>query len=66
MTPQLQTASSLNTRGMNALVHELGMADAMRFLNQFRAGDGNYTLEREQLLEGTSVKSLVERIKAKR
>ena len=45
---------------------ELGAANAMRFLTQFRAGYGDYTAEREQLFENDTVKSIVAGINAKR
>ena len=51
---------------MSVLIQELGVIDALRVLNQFRAGHGDYTVEREQLFQGESVKSIVEAIKAQR
>jgi hypothetical protein len=34
--------------GSAILVREMGVVAALPFLNQFRAGDGNYTSERGQ------------------
>jgi hypothetical protein len=48
------------------LMTALGVVDTLRFLNQFRAGSGDYTTEREQLFKGESVKSIVAGIKAQR
>jgi hypothetical protein len=66
MSVHIQPISELTNRAKQALVQELGVIDAMRFLNQFRAGSGDYTAEREHLLEGESVKSIVAGIKAQR
>lgn len=66
MSVQIQPVSELTHRATHALVQELGIVDTIRFLNQFRAGHGNYTLERGQLFEGMSVKDIVADIKARR
>jgi hypothetical protein len=62
----IQPMSELTNRARHALVQELGTVDAMRFLNQFRVGSGNYTMERDQLFKGESVKSIAASIKAQR
>lgn len=66
MSVPIQPISQLTNRAKNALVQELGVIDTIRFLNQFRAGNGDYTTEREQLFKGESVKSIVAGIKAQR
>ena len=66
MSVHIQPLAELTDRARNALVQELGVIDALRFLNQFRAGNGNYTAEREQLFKAETVKSLVAGIKAQR
>ena len=66
MSVSIQPISELTNRAKHALVQELGAVDAMRFLNQLRAGNGDYTAEREHLLKGESVKSIVAAIKAQR
>ena len=43
MSIHIQPMSELTQRARNALIQELGVIDAMRFLNQFRAGNGDYT-----------------------
>ena len=63
MSIHIQPMSELTQRARNALIQELGVIDAMRFLNQFRAGDGDYTSEREMLFKGETVKSIVADIK---
>ncbi len=66
MSVVIQPLSEVSSRAKNVLIQELGVIDTMRFLNQFRAGDGDYTAEREQLFKGESVKSIVAGIKAQR
>ena len=50
MSIHIQPMSELTQRARNALIQELGLVDAMRFLNQFRAGNGDYSTERETFL----------------
>ncbi|MFZ1642638.1 MAG: hypothetical protein WAV07_14635 [Candidatus Contendobacter sp.] len=66
MSAHIQPISELTHRATHALIQELGIVDTIRFLNQFRTGSGNYTVEREQLFEGMSVKDIVSEIKARR
>jgi hypothetical protein len=42
----ISNPAELRRRGVEVLVRELGYADAMRFLQQFGAGGGDYTAER--------------------
>jgi hypothetical protein len=62
----IQPISDINQRATNTLIKELGIVDTIRFLNQFRAGTGNYTEERHLLFKGMSVKDIVGEIKAQR
>jgi hypothetical protein len=41
------------------LIKELGVTDAMRFLNQFQVGSGDYTREHEQLVKHDTFDSAV-------
>lgn len=66
MSVSIEPVSELSNRAKNALIQELGVVDAMRFLNQFRAGHGNYTAERKQLFKDESTKSIAAEIKARR
>ncbi|MBK8963958.1 MAG: hypothetical protein IPM75_12995 [Candidatus Competibacteraceae bacterium] len=66
MNINFQPLSEISHRAKNALIQELGVVDTLRFLNQFRAGSGDYTAEREQLFKGKSVKSVIAEIKARR
>ena len=66
MSAQIQPIAELTHRATNALIKEFGVVDTIRFLNQLRAGSGNYTMEREQLFQGMSIKDIVKEIKAQR
>jgi hypothetical protein len=66
MNEPIQPISELTNRATNALIQELGVVDAMRFLSQFRVDSGDYTSEREHLFGGESVNSIVAEIKAQR
>ncbi|WP_045221129.1 hypothetical protein [Desulfonatronum thioautotrophicum] len=66
MSVQIQPLKEITSRAQNALIRELGVVDTIRFLNQFRAGCGDYTTEREELFKTESVKSIVAEIKAQR
>jgi hypothetical protein len=46
MSVHFQPLSEITNRAKSALIQELGVADTLRFLNQFRAGSGDYTAER--------------------
>jgi hypothetical protein len=66
MSVQLQPIALLTQRATEALIRELGVVDTIRFLNQFRAGSGNYTAEREKLFQGLSVNDIAAQIKSQR
>jgi hypothetical protein len=66
MTTHVQPISEVTQRGTDALIREIGVVDTIRFLNQFRAGSGNYTIDRDKLFAGLSVKDIVSEIKARR
>ena len=66
MSISIQPMSQLTSRAKHALMQELGVVDTLRFLNQFRAGDGDYTTERDQLFRGESVQSIIAEMKAQR
>ena len=66
MSVHLQPIAELTHRAKNVLVNELGAIDTMRFLNQFRAGNGDYTKDRVDLFKKDTVKSLVADIKTQR
>ncbi len=66
MNAQIQPIAELNRRATNALVREVGIVNTLRYLNQFRTGGGDYTVERDQLFGDMSVKDIIRDIKAQR
>ena len=66
MNAHLDPIAQVTQRATDALVRELGVVDAIRFLGQFRAGSGDYTLQRQALFQGTTVQELATQIKARR
>jgi len=66
MNAQIKTIAELNRRVTDTLVREVGIVDTLRFLNQFRVESGDYTVQRDQLFNGMSVKDIIHDIKAQR
>jgi len=48
---QAKTLNEIHKQGIDALVKVLGPVDAVRFLQIFDQGSGDYTRERKQWLE---------------
>jgi hypothetical protein len=66
MNAYLEPIARVTQRATDALVKELGVVDTIRFLGQFRAGSGDYTAQRDQLLQGLSVADIAREIRARR
>ena len=66
MSAHLDPIAQVTQRATDALVRELGVVDAIRFLGQFRAGNGDFTAQRQALLEEVSVRELAAQIKSRR
>jgi hypothetical protein len=66
VTTHVQPISEVTQRGTRALIKKIGVVDTIRFLNQFRAGSGDYTTDRDKLFESLSVEDIVNEIKAQR
>jgi len=49
--------------GMSALKKELGTVGAAYFIRQFSTGQGDYTVEREKLLEGITFDEIVKNVR---
>lgn len=49
----------LRARGFDALVTQLGWVNAVRFIQQYEQGRGDYTRERNELLPDWSAATLV-------
>lgn len=66
MSAHLDPIAQVTQRATDALVRELGVVDAIRFLGQFRAGSGDYTTQRQVLFQDATVEELAAQIKARR
>jgi hypothetical protein len=60
------TPLELRERGIEALTKALGPVGMARFLQEFTTGSGDYTQEREQWLEGLTVRNVVQEIQRNR
>jgi hypothetical protein len=56
----------INQQAIHLLYKELGVVDAVRFLNQFTQGYGNYTQERESLFANKSLEEIVSETEKRR
>lgn len=54
-----RTSAEVNTAGLKALIEALGVADTARFLQQYGPGLGDYTAERDALLEDLSMEDVL-------
>jgi hypothetical protein len=51
----MKTQNEIIEQGYKALVDSLGVVDAIRFIQHFSPGEGNYTEERHQWLKHKSL-----------
>lgn len=63
MTVQTRPLVEISRAGHAALVRELGVVDAIRFLNQYTTGRGDYTAERSEWLDDESLEELFEQVR---
>jgi hypothetical protein len=66
MSAPTLAANEVRSRGVRVLLRELGAAGMVQFMQQFRAGQGDYTKERHKVLRGLTVDAIVDEIKRKR
>lgn len=59
MTPLITDPVELRRRGFAALVQALGWVNAVRYLQQYESGQGDYTRERDQMLPAWDAETLV-------
>jgi len=60
---KIRTPAEITREGFATLCEGLGMADAVRFVQFFDQGHGNYTLEQKKLFEDETVTSLAKKIR---
>ena len=66
MTTETLTLYEIRTVGFEALLRELGPAGAIRFLQQYESGLGDYTRNRKKLLPKKSVRDIGRQIMKQR
>ncbi|MEM6647650.1 MAG: hypothetical protein AAF730_15500 [Bacteroidota bacterium] len=64
MKTSLRPIQDVIHEGRAALVRELGVVDALRFIQQFNAGSGNYTEERDAFLGEESLDEIIAQVRA--
>jgi hypothetical protein len=63
MITQTKNLSEITQQSIEVLFKEVGIANTIRFLNQFSTGYGNYTEEREQLFEDLALNEILAQLK---
>jgi hypothetical protein len=63
MTVKTQPLAEVTQSAIHLLCRELGIVNAIRFLNQYTQGHGNYTEERDQLFGHLTVQDIVQEIR---
>ena len=58
--------NQINEEAIQVLTRELGPSDTARFIQQFTTGDGDYTAERRERLQDTSIDDVMQAIKKHR
>lgn len=58
------TLEQIRVRGLEALAKQLGPVGAVRFLQLYHHGSGDYSRERHKLFTGTTARGIFERIRA--
>lgn len=66
MAVALKPLREVTQEALHILFREIGVANTIRFLNQFSLGQGNYTEEREQLFADLSFDELMKAIRDRR
>ena len=55
--------SEVTYEAMKLLYRNLGVQNTLRFIRQFKNGEGDYTKERQELLKDMTLEELVKEIK---
>lgn len=60
---KMRPLAEVTQEALKVLYREIGVANTVRFLNQFTTGYSNYTEERDQLFDEMSFDEMVSEIK---
>lgn len=66
MIAETKPLTQITQEAIQILYREIGVVNTVRFLNQFTAGYGDYTAERDQLFADLTLEEIVSEIKAAR
>lgn len=58
--------AQITAEAIKILYREIGVADTLRFINQYTIGYGDYTAQREELFAGITLDRIVSEIKQSR
>lgn len=62
----LKTQDEIIRQGYKALVNSLGVVDAIRFIQHFTPGQGDYTEERHEWLDQTPLEDILTSMRQRR
>ena len=62
MSQPVKTLHEVSSAARHVLYERLGVSNTVRFFNQFEAGEGNYTEERDATCGGASVNEIADMI----
>jgi hypothetical protein len=65
MIAETKPLAEITAQALRLLYQEIGVVNTVRFINQFTAGYGNYTEERERLFAGITLDDIAAAIKRK-
>lgn len=65
-TVEIKPLAEITHEALTLLCQRLGVANTLRFINQFTNGYGNYTEERKELFAAMSVDDIVAEIERSR
>ena len=66
MAIEVKPLAEITQTAIRVLCKEIGLVDTVRFINQFTAGYGNYTAERDGLFADMTLDDMVSAIKRNR
>jgi hypothetical protein len=66
MIREARPLAQITAEAIKILYREIGIVDTLRFVNQYTAGYGDYTAQRDQLFAGMTLDDIVSEIKKQR
>ena len=66
MAVAMKPLREVTEEALHVLFREIGIANTIRFLNQFSLGQGNYTEERDQVFAEMSFEEAMKAIRGRR